>query len=214
MTGPPFLNPAPKVAFPELDDLEPLFSNQEEIHPEAPARSRIASPSGTSAPLLLNPSLTDALNNFPLFRPRTGNLSGPEPLVETEQPQEAEGENGTEDSNPNQLPAQPNNSNKRGRPRGRPPNRRRKHTTSSSKTTASSRGLVTQPRRCPRTRVSTRAPPRTLDRAKTPREISENLSPDRPGTEEETSSQVPRYQLRANRAPRFKCGTCGSRNCS
>ena len=26
--------------------------------------------------------------------------------------------------------------------------------------------------------------------------------------------QAPRYQLRANRAPRYKCGTCGSRNCS
>ena len=27
------------------------------------------------------------------------------------------------------------------------------------------------------------------------------------------STQAPRYQLRANRAQRYKCGTCGSRNC-
>ena len=42
----------------------------------------------------------------------------------------------------------------------------------------------------------------TLDRAMTLPEISENLS------------LAPRYQLRANRAPRYRCGTCGSCNCS
>ena len=33
-------------------------------------------------------------------------------------------------------------------------------------------------------------------------------------TQSPTPSQVPPYQLRRNRAPRYRCGTCGSRNCS
>ena len=31
---------------------------------------------------------------------------------------------------------------------------------------------------------------------------------------DDISRQAPRYQLRANRAPKFRCGTCGSRDCS
>ena len=45
-------------------------------------------------------------------------------------------------------------------------------------------------------------------------EIPENQSPDQLCAEEGISSDAPGYQLRANRAPRYKCGTCGSRNCS
>ena len=30
---------------------------------------------------------------------------------------------------------------------------------------------------------------------------------------DDTSRQAPRYQLRANRTPKYRCGTCGSRNC-
>ena len=48
-----------QVVFPELDDLEPLFSDQEEIQPPTFIESLIPSPSGTSAPLLSNPSLKD-----------------------------------------------------------------------------------------------------------------------------------------------------------
>ena len=51
------------VVFPDIDDLEPLFSDQEEVLPEPP-QSLIPSPSGTSAPLLSNPALTDTLSNF------------------------------------------------------------------------------------------------------------------------------------------------------
>ena len=214
MTEPLIVEPVPHLVFPELDDLEPLFSDQEDIHPEAPSKIMIPPPSGTSAPLLSNSSLTDTLSNFPLFSLRTGNSSGPEPLIGAEQPQEAERESETQNPNPNHFPALPNTSNRRGRPRGRSPNRRRNHTTSSSKTRASSRGPTARPRRGPRTRVSTRAPPRTLDRARTLPEISEDLSPDQPGTEKGIFSQAPCYQLRANRAPRYRCGTCGSRNCS
>ena len=83
MTEPPIPDLTPQVVFPELDDLEPLFSNQEEIQSEALTRSLIPSPSATSAPLLSNPSLTDTLSNFPLFY-----TNEPRPLTQIEQPQE------------------------------------------------------------------------------------------------------------------------------
>ena len=62
--------------------------------------------------------------------------------------------------------------------------------------------------------MSTRAPPRTLDKAMTLPEAPENQSLDQPGAEEGISSDAPGCQLRANRAPRYKYGTCCSRNCS
>ena len=71
-----------------------------------------------------------------------------------------------------------------------------------------------RPKRDPRTRFATRAPPGTHDRAMTLPEAPESQSPARSDSRESTSQQVPRYQLRANRAPRYKCGTCGSRNCT
>ena len=45
-------------------------------------------------------------------------------------------------------------------------------------------------------------------------EKAESQTPERTDTALGPSSQVTCYQLRANRAPRYKCGTCGSRNCS
>ena len=104
--------------------------------------------------------------------------------------------------------------NHRGRPRGRPPGRRGSRNTSSNKTTASSRGQATRPTRDPRTRVRTCPSPRTLDRAMTLPEIPESQSPERTDTTLDPSSRISRYQLSTNRAPRYKCGTCGSRNCS
>ena len=44
--------------------------------------------------------------------------------------------------------------------------------------------------------------------------IPESQSPNQQLAEQGTSSQAPCYMLRANMAPRYKCGTCGSRNCS
>ena len=77
----PFIEEAQKpVVFPDIDDLEPLFSDQEEVLPE-PAPSLMPSPSGTSAPLLSNPASTDTLSNFPLFSSRAGSSVGLE-LVE------------------------------------------------------------------------------------------------------------------------------------
>ena len=45
-------------------------------------------------------------------------------------------------------------------------------------------------------------------------DIPESQSPSQQRTDQGTSSQAQRYQLRIKRAPQFTCGTCGSRNCS
>ena len=81
MIEPPILDHAQQVVVPELDDIEPLFLDQGEIQPKAPTRSLILLPTGTSAPLLSNPSLTDTPNNFPLFGSRAGSPKDPEPLT-------------------------------------------------------------------------------------------------------------------------------------
>ena len=73
----------PPMVLPELDDLEPLFSDHEEIPPEPP-RSLIPSSSGTSALLLSIPALTDTLSNFPLFSSHTGCPSDEELSVNIE----------------------------------------------------------------------------------------------------------------------------------
>ena len=71
------------LVFSDLDDLESLFSDQEEILLE-PARSLLPSSSGTSAPLLSKPALTDTLSNFPLFSSRAGSSERLEPTHENE----------------------------------------------------------------------------------------------------------------------------------
>ena len=194
---------------PEIDDLEPLYSDQEEVLPE-PAPSLVPSPSGTSAPLLSNPALTDTLSNFPLFSSRAGSS------VELELAEEAEPQEGTggETQEPGQsmetLPSSGRTATKRGRPRGRPPGRRRGSTTSSSRALTRAHRPYTRSRG----RVRTRAQSQTLERAMTLPNIAESISPEQREAEQPTPSQAPPYQLRHNRAPRYRCGTCGSRNCS
>ena len=194
---------------PEIDDLEPLYSDQEEVLPE-PAPSLVPSPSGTSAPLLSNPALTDTLSNFPLFSSRAGSS------VELELAEEAEPQEGTggETQEPGQsmetLPSSGRTATKRGRPRGRPPGRRRGSTTSSSRALTRAHRPYTRSRG----RVRTRAQSQTLERAMTLPNIAESISPEQREAEQPTPSQAPSYQLRRNRAPRYRCGTCGSRNCS
>ena len=194
---------------PEIDDLEPLYSDQEEVLPE-PAPSLVSSPSGTSAPLLSNPALTDTLSNFPLFSSRAGSS------VELELAEEAEPQEGTggETQEPGQsmetLPSSGRTATKRGRPRGRPPGRRRRSTTSSSRALTRAHRPYTRSRG----RVRTRAQSQTLERAMTLPNIAESISPEQREAEQPTPSQAPPYQLRRNRAPRYRCGTCGSRNCS
>ena len=83
MTEHPIPDPTQPVVFPELDDLEPLFSDQVEIIlPEEPTRKLLLSPTRTSAPLLSNPYLTVTLSKFPLFSSQAGSSIGPEPSIE------------------------------------------------------------------------------------------------------------------------------------
>ena len=65
-----------------------------------------------------------------------------------------------------------------------------------------------------RGRVRTRAQSRTLERAMTLPNIPESISLDQQEAEQTYRSQALPYQLRRNRAPRYRRGTCGSRNCS
>ena len=194
---------------PEIDDLEPLYSDQEEVLPEQ-ASSQAPSPSGTSAPLFSNPALTDTLSNFPLFSSRAGSS------VELELAEEAKPQEGTggETQEPGQsmetLPSSGRTATKRSRPRGRPPGRRRGSTTSSSRALTRAHRPYTRSRG----RVRTRAQSQTLERAMTLPNIAESISPEQREAEQPTPSQAPPYQLRRNRAPRYRCGTCGSRNCS
>ena len=205
------MTPPSQVVFPEVDDLEPLFSDQDEILPPTLIESLIPSPSGTSAPLLSNPSLTDTLSNFPLFNQQTTHPNDPTDPIQATEPLKNNDGPDHQIANPNPPPT---TTTRRGQPRGRPPARRNQLPTSSSKTTTSSRKPTTQHRRGPRTRFSSRTAPRTLDRAMTFPHIPESSSPAQSPQRDDNSRQAPRYQLRSNRAPKYKCGTCGSRNCS
>ena len=205
----PIEEPQQPMIHPDIDDLEPLYSDQEEVLPE-PAPSLVPSPSGTSAPLLSNPALTDTLSNFPLFSSRAGSSVGLE-LAEEAEPQEG---TDREIQEPGQsmetLPSSGRTATRRGRPRGRPPGRRRGSTTSSSRTLTRAHRPYTRARG----RVRARAQSQTLERAMTLPNIAESISPEQREAEQPTPSQAPPYQLRRNRAPRYRCGTCGSRNCS
>ena len=151
------------------------------------------------------------MSNFSLFCPQTRDPNQSAPSAPTADPQEPDVDLDNQIANQNPPPR---TSNRRGRPRGRPPGRRNQLPTSSSGTTTSPRIPITRLRRGPRTRFSTRAPPRTHDSAMTLPEIPESPNPTQPNTLDDASRRAPRYQLRANRAPRYRCGTCGSRDCS
>ena len=95
------------VVFPELDDSEPLFSDQEQVLSE-PANNHLPSPTRTTSPLLSNPALTDTLSNFPLFSSRAGSSVGLEPAEEDEPHEETD----TEDQAPCQSLDTPSTSEK------------------------------------------------------------------------------------------------------
>ena len=175
-----------------------------------PLPSLIPSPSGTSAPLLSNPALTDTLSNFPLFSSRAASSVGLE-LAEEVEPQEG---TDREIQEPKQsmeaLPPSRRIANKRGRPRGRPQGRRRGSVTSSSQALT----RTSRPYTRSRGRVRIRAQSRTLERAMTLPNIAESTSPEQRQAEQLNPPRAAPYQLRRNRVPRYRCGTCGSRNCS
>ena len=156
----------------ELDDLEPLLLDQEKILPEEPIRNLLASPTGTSAPLLSNAFLTDTVSKFPLFSFQTVSSIGVESSVENEPQEEINEENQTPDTNPAQPPTPDRVTPTSGRPRCQLPGCKRGNSTSPSKTTATSRGPPARLRRGPRTGASPRAQSRTLERPMTLPNIS------------------------------------------
>ena len=205
----PIEEPQQPMIHPDIDDLGPLYSDHEEVLPET-APSLVPSPSGTSAPLLSNPALTDTLSNFPLFSSRAASSVGLE-LAEEVEPQEG---TDREIQEPKQsmeaLPPSGRIANRRGRPRGRPQGRRRGSATSSSQALT----RTSRPYTRSRGRVRTRAQARTLERAMTLPNIAESTSPEQRQAEQSNPPRAAPYQLRRNRVPRYRCGTCGSRNCS
>ena len=62
--------------------------------------------------------------------------------------------------------------------------------------------------------MRTRAPSRTLELAMILPNIPESMSLDQQDAEQPITSQALPYQLRRNGAPRYRCGTRGSSNCS
>ena len=130
--APPSAETQQPLVFPDIDDLEPLFSDQEEVLPEQP-QSLIPSPSGTSAPLLSNPALSDTLSNFPLYSSQKGSSARLELAQEAEPQEENNGEIQEPDRNIEALPTPGRTASRRGRPRDGPLGRRRGSTTSSSR---------------------------------------------------------------------------------
>ena len=170
----PIEEPQHPMIYPDIDDLEPLYSDQEEVRPE-PTPSLIPSPSGTSAPLLSNPALTDTLSNFPLFNSRAGSSAGLQTIEEPE-PQERTDREIPEPRH--SMEASPSSGRTASR-RGRPPNRRRGSANPSSRTLASTHRPYTRSRG----RLRTRAQSQTLERAMTLPNIAESLSSEQPEAE-------------------------------
>ena len=150
------------------------------------------------------------MSNFPLFSSRAASSVGLE-LAEEVEPQEG---TDREIQEPKQsmeaLPPSGRIANSRGRPRGRPQGRRRGSVTSSSQALK----RTSRPYTRSRGRVRIRAQSRTLERAMTLPNIAESTSPEQQQAEQLNPPRAAPYQLRRNRVPRYRCGTCGSRNCS
>ena len=175
--------------------LPQLFSDHERSRSPSPiltASEKESSLLGTSAPLLTNPSLTDFLSNYPIW-----------PSVPTVPLKSAS--TGSDDRS--QAPSQPLMSPgagtapslKRGRRR---PSKVRKKRVFRAKAKAKTRKKDTSTKAEPEVPTATEAP-----MPEVPTEAPET-------TEAAATSQlVPRYQLRSKRQPRYKCGTCGLRDC-
>ena len=171
---------------------------------------------GTSAPLLTNPSLTDVPVSVPplpdgisnLQDTETNNteLSGSdEPAARYNVPStrnrgrlRAALSRGSTRRTPSQyqdLRSRAQRQGRRGRPRGRPPRRPRGHTTTSLRQTHS-REIDTQPSITSDSdsEVPTAQPTSDVD--------------------QKVSQVNPHYDLCCNRAPRYRCGTCGFRDCT
>ena len=199
---------------PTINDQVPFFS-EPEIIPDAATAEAEVSLAGTSAPLLTNPSLTDVPVSVPPMPESTSNLQdtkasntelsgSDEPAARYNVPSARDRRRpraalslGSTRGTPSQyqdLRSRSQRQGRRGRPRGRPPGRPRGSTTTSSRQIA--REIDTQP------------------------SITSYSDSDAPTAHltsdvDQSASQVtPHYDLRRNRVPRYRCGTCGFRDCT
>ena len=166
--------------------LPQLFSDHERVRSPSPQISSEEETSlpGTSASLLTNPSLTNFLSNYPIWP-----TAPPIPL-----------KSASSDSNVQpDLPDAPETSPGAGtapsfkRGRGRPPKAQKKR-------------LIRAKARTRKKETPRNAETETAVQAETeaPR-TAETLT--------EASATALRYQLRSKRQPRYRCGTCGLRDC-
>ena len=182
---------------------------------------------GTSAPLLTNPSLTDMLSNFPIWPLIDDNVLNPTMRDgDAEQPiSNDELEHSPTATVPpdaatttTKLTGAPRGHQHR-RPRGRPPGRTKPRTSlphgrqpggpfRGTRKRGRPRG---RPPRATRNRANTSTRPR-----RTPPLDTDSSAP----SAAVTSDQAPppesidaHYGLRRNRVPRYRCGTCGLRDC-
>ena len=166
--------------------LPQLFSDHERVRspsPQISSSDKESSLPGTSAPLLTNPSLTNFLSNYPIWR-----TAPPIPL------KSASIESDVQPEVPDIPAALPGAgtapSFKRGR--GRPTKAQKKRLVRAKARTRKKEST---------TNVETEASAETAVQAET-----ENLN-------SAEASEAPRYQPRSKRQPRYKCGTCGLRDC-
>ena len=170
--------------------LPQLFSDHERVRSPSPQISSSDKESSlpvTSASLLTNPSLTNFLSNYPIWA-----TAPPIPL------KSASKESDVQPNVPDIPAAWPGAgtapSFKRGR--GRPPKAQKKRLVRAK--------ARTRKKETP-TNAETEVSAETAVQAET-----ENLKSAEALTE---ASEAPRYQLRSKRQPRYKCGSCGLRDC-
>ena len=229
--------PIPEMPISPLPAMEALFSENEAVpdiiddipNPpiRAPTNNTDTSLSGTSAPLLTKPSLTDKLSNFPIWPLIDDNVLNPtvgdsdaesptsnderEPIPPTTVPTNAT----TATTKPTGAPR----GHQHHRPRGRPPGRARPRT--SLPHGHQQRGTIRGARKRGRSRGrpprTTRTGPNTSTRVRrTPSVDTDTSAPSAAVTSDQASppeSTNARYGLRRNRVPRYRCGTCGLRDC-
>ena len=166
-----------------------LFFDHERARSPSPQVSTSGKESslGTSAPLLTNPSLTDYLSNYPIWP-----TAPPIPLKSAS----------SESEDQSDMPRVPSilpgagtaPSFKRGR--GRPPKAQKKRLVRAK--------ARTRKKETP-TKVKTDVPAETA--------VPAEIGAPRSAEALTEASEAPRYQPRSKRQPRYKCRTCGLRDC-
>ena len=227
--------PIPEIPISPLPAMEALFSENEavldvlDIAPNptihAPTKSAGTSLTGTSAPLLTNPSLTDMLSNFPVWPLIDDNVLNPTLDDNGAEAPMTNDEKGfipptTVPTNNNAATTTKLSNAPRGhRPRGRPPGRARPR--ASLPRGHQQRGAIRGARKRGRPRGrpprTTHARPNTSTRVRrTPSVDTDSSASSAAVTSDQAAppeSTNARYGLRRNRIPRYRCGTCGLRDC-